>query len=124
MLSATPEPPAAPVDPAADVGLTDQGFVLGARTIAWADIERIRTYKLDFDTIDCVCLSFELGAGDAVEVTEESNGFNDFTDEMLERFPAIDRDWYTTVMTPAFQRNEAILFDKATSQRAATSSTL
>ena len=99
-------------EPAPDVGLADGGFVFGARTIAWADVARIRTYKLDFDTIDCVCLSFELGAGDSVEVTEESNGFNDFTDEMLDRFPAIDRDWYTTVMTPAFERNEAILFDR------------
>jgi hypothetical protein len=111
LLSPTPAARVAPADPAPDIELSDDGFVLGARTVRWSSVVRIRTYKLDFDTIDCVCLSFELSDAPAVEVTEESNGFNDVTDELQVRFPGIAADWYTTVMTPAFERNAAILFE-------------
>jgi hypothetical protein len=100
----------ASAEPAADIVLTNTGFELGARAVAWSSVRRIRTYKLDFETIDCVCLCFEVDGAAPLELSEESNGFNDFTDEMLERFPTIDTNWYATVMTPAFERNEAILF--------------
>jgi hypothetical protein len=113
LFSPAPAPRVAPVEPAPDIELSDDGFVLGARTVRWESVVRIRTYKLDFDTIDCVCLSFELNDAPAVEVTEESNGFNEVTDELQARFPGIAADWYSTVMTPAFERNETILFEKA-----------
>jgi hypothetical protein len=114
MFSSAPARPEPPAEPAPDVEFTDQGFSFGAREVRWSSVVRVRTYKLDFETIDCVCLAFELDGSPPVEVTEESNGFNDFMDAMLERFPAIDADWYATVMTPAFERNETILFERST----------
>src|SRR3954471_10157146 len=102
MFSSAAAPSEPPAESAPDVELTEEGFTFGARSCRWSSVTRIRTYKLDFETIDCVCVAFELDDSPPVEVTEESNGFNDFTDELLERFPSIDADWYATVMTPAF----------------------
>jgi hypothetical protein len=115
MFSSAPARTEPSAESAPDVGLTDEGFTFGARAFRWSSVMRIRTYKLDFETIDCVCLRLELDAAPPLEVTEESNGFNDFMDAMLERFPSIDADWYATVMTPAFERNEALLFEKTSS---------
>ena len=113
LFSPAPVPAAVPAEPASDVELSADGFGCGARVVHWSDVVRIRTYKIDFVDIDCVCVQFELRGGPAVEVTEESNGFNDFVDELAERFPSIDPGWYATVMSPAFARNEAVLFEKA-----------
>lgn len=107
----SPPEPAEPGEPAADIELDDEGFRLGARFTSWSEVVRIRTWKVDFGDIDCVCLSLELGQQSSVEVTEESNGFNDFTDELLIRYPSIDPDWYARVVTPPFQRNEAVLYE-------------
>jgi hypothetical protein len=103
-----PEPP-----PAADIGLTDDGFVFGSRTVGWSTVARIRTYKVDLFSVDCICLLFELDGEPPLEVTEESNGFNRFMDVLLERFPTIPPDWYGTVMQPPFERNEAVLFERS-----------
>lgn len=113
MFSAAHAVPDAPAGPACDIELTEDGFKYGERTILWSTVLRIRTYKLDLVTIDCICLWFELESEPPLEVTEESNGFTDFMDEVLVAFPSIPANWYATVMQPAFERNETILFDRA-----------
>jgi hypothetical protein len=111
--SAADELPAEP-PPAPDILLTDDGFTVGARTVRWSAVTRVTTYKIDFFAVDCICLSFELDGEPTLELTEESNGFNDFMDELHERFPTIPADWYATVMQPPFARNEAVLFTRET----------
>jgi len=113
MFSPGRAPAAVRSEPAPDIGLADEGFVFGEREVLWADVVRIRTYKLDLEDIDCVCVSFELDRSPLVEVTEESNGFNHLIDELLVQFPSIDADWYSRVLTPAFERNETVLFERA-----------
>ena len=100
-------------EPAPDIEFDDDGFTVGPRDIRWASVVRIRTYKIDLFSVDCICLLFELDDESPLELTEESNGFNRFMDAMLERFPAIPPDWYATVMQPPFERNEAVLFERA-----------
>jgi hypothetical protein len=113
MISGVYAVPDAPAGPACDIELTDDGFKHGDRMLHWATVIRIRTYKLDLVTIDCICLEFELDGEPPLEVTEESNGFNDLMDELLVAFPAIPADWYAAVMQPAFERNETLLFERA-----------
>ena len=112
MFSATPTE-AAPAGPAPDLDLMDDGFALGTRAVRWSSVTRITTYKIDLVTIDCICLWFELDGAPPLEVTEESNGFNDFMDELIARFPTVPADWYATVMQPPFERNEAVLYERA-----------
>lgn len=105
--------------PDRQIDLTDTGFeirAVGAETaetaLQWDEIARIRTYKVDLHTTDCICLLFEQAAGLPVPVSEEWDGFIAFMERMRERFPTIPADWYETVMLPAFETNEAILFEK------------
>jgi hypothetical protein len=98
--------------PAPDIELTDDGFLFGARRIRWSVVRRIRTYKIELFSVDCICLWFDLDGEQPLEMTEESNGFNGFIDALLEAFPTIPPDWYGTVMQPPFERNEAVLFEK------------
>ena len=97
---------------------TDDGFeVLRAgdpiATIRWREVSRIRTYKLDLLTTDAICLLFELGPGvKPVQVSEEWAGFADIFPRLREQFPTLAEDWYLTVMQPAFERNEAVLFEQ------------
>ena len=115
MFSPAPAPAAVPVGPAPDIELTAGGFDFGARAVRWSEVVRIRTYKIDLVDIDCVCVHFELREGSPVEVTEESNGFNDFVDELGVQFPSIDSGWYATVLSQAFTRNDVVLFESAPS---------
>src|SRR4051794_11105770 len=80
--------------------------------IRWDEIQRIRTYKLDLHSFDCICLLFETQGTPPAQVSEEWDGFVGLMEQMRLRFPSIPSDWYETVMLPAFERNEAILFEK------------
>ncbi len=80
--------------------------------VPWRDVARIRTYKLDLLTTDCICLLFELQTGaPAVQVSEEWPGFDVFLGALAVAFPSISASWYVDVMKPAFERNERVLYD-------------
>jgi hypothetical protein len=111
--TATPPP-----GPNRTITLTGEGFdvtddVAGCAEAAvrWDEITRIRTYKVDLRTTDCICLMFERAGTAPVQVSEEWNGFVDLMEMMRERFPAIPADWYEAVMQPPFERNETTLFE-------------
>jgi len=91
----------------------------GASVLHWADVTRIRTYKIDLFTVDCICLLFERSNGEAIEVLEEWDGFAALTDVLRERFPLVPADWYATVMQPPFERNEALLYERPSESPAA-----
>lgn len=97
---------------------TDDGFevvLAGDRvaTVCWREVSRITTYKLDLLTTDAICLLFDLGPGaKPVQVAEEWSGFQDLFARLKEEFPTIPEDWYATVMQPAFERNETVLFER------------
>ena len=47
-------------------------------SIRWAEVARIRTFKVDLLTTDCVCLVFEFGNDKpSVLISEEWNGFDE-----------------------------------------------
>jgi hypothetical protein len=101
------------------VRVSDDGFDLldGAtqaviRSVRWADVAKIQTYKLDLFTTDCICLLFESRSGrPPVQVSEEWKGFSDLFDPLTAAFPSIPQNWYMEVMTPAFKTKQAVLYD-------------
>jgi hypothetical protein len=107
-----PEP-----QPDRDIELTADGFEVRPHesstveaALRWDEIQRIRTYKLDLLTVDCICLLFERAAAPPIQISEEWNGFVALMEEMRLRFPGIPADWYESVMQPPFERNEATLY--------------
>jgi len=108
----------APPPPAHVVRTSPEGFEVCARgsgeqeaSLRWDEVTRVRTYKLDLVTVDCICLLFERAGAAPVEVLEEWDGFVELMERMRERFPGIPADWYLKVMQPAFERNETILHE-------------
>lgn len=101
--------------------MSDEGFdLLDAasqaviRSVRWADVAKIQTYKLDLLTTDCICLPFELRSGHPpVQVPEEWKGFADLFGPLAAAFPSIPKDWYVNVMTPAFETRQTVLYDAA-----------
>lgn len=86
----------------------------GNRTfIRWDQIDRITTYKLDLLTTDCICLLFE-GRFDLspYQIHEEMIGFGQVFQALRDAFPGIPKSWCLDVATPAFERNETVLFDR------------
>jgi hypothetical protein len=99
--------------------VTEEGFDLldGAtqvviRSVRWADVTKIQTYKLDLVTTDCICLLFESRSGQPlVQVSEEWKGFPNLIGPLTAAFPSVPPNWYMEVMTPAFETKRTVLYD-------------
>lgn len=100
------------------VELSDQGFRIWRdnsrmEEIAWTEIERIATYKVDCFAYDNIQLVFETqDEGGAFQISEEVEGFDSLMGVMNSAFPDIDPEWYLKVTLPAFVENFAILFER------------
>ena len=103
------------------VRVRDEGFdLLDAatqaviRSVRWADVAKVQTYKLDLLTTDYICLLFESRSGQPpVQVSEEWKGFSDLFGPLTAAFPSIPQNWYMDVMTPAFETKQTVLYDAA-----------
>jgi len=101
------------------IQLADDGFSVKDNeshnktvSVLWNDIARVRAYKVDLLTTDCVCLLFELhSTPTAVQVTEEWDGFDALKAILPNRLPTIRRNWHSEVISPAFVRNESVIFE-------------
>ncbi len=108
---------------ASRVSVIDTGISLTSSTangeskiqaINWANIDNLVAYKRDCYGSDLMCLGIG-GAGSALEVTEEKQGW----DELLNRAPDFlpgwrsKTDWYQAVMLPAFKENRTVIFSRS-----------
>jgi hypothetical protein len=82
-----------------------------AASVRWAQVTKIQTYKLDLVTTDCICLVFESRDGSPVQISEEWQGFAELFGPISAAFPSISANWYADVMSPAFERNQRVLYD-------------
>lgn len=80
--------------------------------IRWADIRTIRTFKRDMFAYDMICLAFEIGEDEWVEIWESMVDFTRITEKMHAEFPTIPEDWHSVVMLPAFETNDRILWNR------------
>jgi hypothetical protein len=79
-------------------------------TVAWSDVRTIRTFKRDLFSHDVICLAFEIGDDEWIEAWESMVDFELVHQAMMKRFPDLPEDWYSTVMLPAFEANERVLW--------------
>jgi hypothetical protein len=78
----------------------------------WGEVREVVTFKRDFGVYDDIRLAFRL-AGGWVEVSEESEGWSALTEAMARHLPGIPAEWYSEVMSPAFETNDRVLFKRA-----------
>lgn len=79
-------------------------------TLRWADVRRVATYKHDFFAYDMICLGFETGDEQWIEIWEAMVDFSLVSERMQTEFPTIPADWYVTVMLPPFEANYRVLW--------------
>ncbi|MBE9660570.1 hypothetical protein [Mucilaginibacter myungsuensis] len=88
---------------------------MSSRTIEifWDSISEVNVYKVDLMTIDDIVM--EITYNDRLlKITEETEGWNDFTDRLEQRFPTIPNDWWQKVVQPAFATNFTTIYKKTT----------
>lgn len=96
------------------------GGAMPAR-VAWEEVERVFTYKLDCFTYDTIWLAFEVrGRESPLHVSEEAEGFDELLAATNRAFPSINPEWYFDVMTPAFAPNFTVLYERTPSAGGAT----
>jgi hypothetical protein len=83
----------------------------GKRKICWKDIQKLEGYKRDLITIDQVCLDIILNET-IITISEDTEGFGPFIEELKKQFPSIDKDWDLKVTEPPFATNLTVLFKR------------
>ena len=77
----------------------------------WSEIIKLTGFKIDRLTTDGICLKIESENKTSL-VTEEFEGWRSFMNELLNRFPQIDKNWEGIIARPAFERNETELYSR------------
>lgn len=97
------------------IKLFDKGFCIniktGVKDILWNDIKELHAYKIDLLTYDEICIDIVLPEL-VITITEEIEGWVEFTEKMNKVFPSINKEWYGDVMLPAYKTNFTILYKK------------
>jgi hypothetical protein len=96
---------------------TGFGVWEGGRHLAstrWADVSRVRALKHDALTTDLICVAVSLRDGNEILVHEEVPGFDAFLAAAETRLSGMQprSAWWSTVVQPAFARNETLLFER------------
>jgi rubrerythrin len=60
--------------------------------------------------VDCICLAFQIGDVQWLEITEEDRGFDALHQKMEEVFPAIPKSWWHEVAFPPFATRATVLY--------------
>jgi hypothetical protein len=61
-------------------------------------------------SFDTICVEFQVGEKERVEIREDMADFTNVTEQMQEEFPQVPKDWYSEVLQPAFADNERVLW--------------
>jgi len=115
------------VPPGDDLGrivVVAAGFALwkGGRCIAaarWADIQRVRAYRLADKTPDAVRLGVDLADGSVMEFHEAAPGFDLFLDRAQVTLPGLlaFASWHPKLMLAAPGGEAAVIFERPVLKR-------
>jgi hypothetical protein len=85
----------------------------GSRSFSWNSVSKVKTFKRDLCTFDCICLAFETPDG-WVEFNEDMQGWSNLLDQLQSHLPGFppQQDWWPKVMQPAFATNERQLWTR------------
>jgi len=97
------------------IELTENGFQVNydeeIKQFEWSEIKKLTGFKVDRLTTDDICLKVE-SDNKVSFATEEFEGWRNFMNELLNKFPQIDKNWEENIAIPAFERNETELYNQ------------
>jgi len=96
--------------PNTSISIDDNGFSLSRISVRWSTVRTIATYKWDLWSYDDICLAFQVAEDSWAEVSEDEPGFRELVVEVERRYPSVPRDWFNSVVHPAFETNYRVLW--------------
>jgi hypothetical protein len=112
-------PKTEPGNPAEGViSITEDGFTvhrgdLLLNTVLWTDVVEITAYKVDLFAYDRIYWGFFTCCKDTdFEVHERMVGFLKLTQAVEARYDVLVKDWWNTVVFPAFAPNLTVIWRK------------
>lgn len=94
----------------------DAGFSLtdhnGVTYYNWTDIETVFGYKEDRYTTDDICLDVFTSDKYCIKLTENTPGWYQFNERLIQHIPGISNSWDGEIALPAFETKLTLLFDK------------
>ena len=82
------------------------------KEVEWTDIKSIYGYKIDDYTEDEICLNINCDTDISFTISEETAGWYIFLEKMAIQFPSINKNWNLEIVSPAFDTNLTLLFEK------------
>lgn len=80
--------------------------------VYWDEIQRITAYKEDIYTFDEIHLVFDTKENIQLTVNESLEGWHQLLLHLNTAIPKIDPNWLMKIATPAFERNETVIYNK------------
>ena len=100
------------------IQVSDYGIIIrgekGEVQISWNKITKIIAFKRDLYVVDTICLVIEIN-DIFYEINEEMNGFSDLFG-FMEKILSVSPRWYIDIMTPAFEANMKVIYEKKAEQ--------
>ena len=81
--------------------------------LKWEQVKRIAVYKEDEFTTDLICIEYSLAEDTLVTIHEELEGYDSVVQRMHLHFEDIEKDWYSKIVQPAFERNYRVIYEKS-----------
>ena len=96
-----------------EVGIFSESGNIKTRLLKWDRVNRIAVYKKDEFTTDLICIEFGLPENMVVTLHEELEGYNSVVQAMHLQFEGIEKDWYSKIVQPPFERNYRVIYEKS-----------
>ena len=94
-----------------EVGIFSENVNKKARLLKWDQVNRIAVYKKDEFTTDLICIEFGLPENMVVTLHEELEGYHSVVQAMNIQFEGIEKDWYSKIVQPVFERNYRVIYE-------------
>ena len=80
--------------------------------LKWQHVECIAVYKEDEFTTDLICIEYGLAENTSVTIHEKLEGYDSVVQRMHSQFEGIEKDWYSKIVQPPFERNYTVIYEK------------
>jgi len=81
--------------------------------LKWEQVILIAVYKKDEFATDLICIEYGLVENTLVTIHEELEGYDSVVQRMHLRFEGIEKDWYSKIVLPPFERNYRVIYEKS-----------
>ena len=94
-----------------NVGVTAERSNNKTQLLIWKQVKSVAVYKKDEFMSDLICIEFGLPENMVVTLHEELEGYHSVVQAMHIQFEGIEKDWYSKIVQPAFERNYRVIYE-------------